>query len=111
MMIGNTRNVCAMIIASGVKSRPYEPKGPARDSSRYTSKPTTTGGKPMKLFKTAITNERPGKGRRAISAANGRPINVAIKTADVLIFRDSTTISIRSESKPVIKSTAVRIAV
>ena len=33
-MIGVTSTVCAMIIAGGVNSRPHEPSGPERDSSR-----------------------------------------------------------------------------
>ena len=33
-MIGAIRMVCAMIIACGVNSRPHDPSGPERDSSR-----------------------------------------------------------------------------
>ena len=33
-MIGATRMVCAITIACGVNSRPQEPSGPERDSSR-----------------------------------------------------------------------------
>ena len=49
-MIGKISNVWAITIAGGVKSNPSDPSGPARESSRYTTNPTTTGGRPINAF-------------------------------------------------------------
>ncbi len=53
--MGATRMVWAMTIAVGVKRMPKAPRGPARDSSRYTSNPTTTLGSPSKALSTTIS--------------------------------------------------------
>ena len=47
MIKGKARIVCARIIACGVKSQPNSPSIPSRESSKNTTRPTTTGGKPM----------------------------------------------------------------
>ena len=70
---GVTRIACATTIAAGVNSRPSGPNGPERESKRYTTRPTTTAGRPMKAFSTATTTWRPGKEPVATSAPNGKP--------------------------------------
>ena len=57
-MIGAISTVCAMTIPAGVNSQPSAPSGPLRDSSRYTTSPTTTGGNPMAAFSTTMTGWR-----------------------------------------------------
>ena len=59
-MIGVISTAWAMIIAFGVNSRPREPSGPERDSTRKTSRPTTTGGRPISALRTTMTASRPG---------------------------------------------------
>src|ERR1041385_2631671 len=99
-MIGRIRIVWATTIAEGVKRIPSAPSGPARESKRYTSNPTTTGGKPMSAFSTTITVWRPGKRPTAIAAPIGRPSRAAIATADRLTRRLRKTISISLASRP-----------
>ena len=43
-MMGVTITIWARIIAVGVNNNPNTLKGPERERSRYTTKPTTTGG-------------------------------------------------------------------
>ncbi len=50
-----------MIIAVGVNSRPSTPSGPLRESIRKTIRPTTTGGRPMKVLSSRDTTPRAGK--------------------------------------------------
>ena len=69
------------------------PSGPARDNSRYTIRPTTTGGSPMRAFNATINVCRPGKRVIAISAPSGRPITAAARTAVRLTLRLSATIA------------------
>ena len=80
-MIGKISTACATIIAAGVNRIPREPNGPARDSSRYTNSPTTTGGRPIKPFSNAITPCRPGKRASASQAPRGSASSEAISTA------------------------------
>ena len=44
---GKAMMIWATIMALGVKSQLSTPKGPLRESIRYTKRPTTTGGRPM----------------------------------------------------------------
>src|SRR5882762_387429 len=99
-MIGRIRIACATTIAEGVNRIPSAPNGPARESKRYTSNPTTTGGRPMRAFSTTITVCRPGKRPTAIAAPSGRPSNAAIATAERLTRRLRRTISISLASRP-----------
>jgi hypothetical protein len=47
MTTGSAMITCAVIMPAGVKSQPRPPSGPLRDKNKYTTSPTTTGGKPM----------------------------------------------------------------
>ena len=80
-MMGKINSACATIIAAGVNRMPSAPNGPARDSSRYTSSPTTTGGRPIMPFSTAMTACRPGKRASASQAPNGNASSDAVSTA------------------------------
>src|SRR5438093_22772 len=104
--IGRIRIDCAKTIAAGVKRIPNAPRGPARESKRYTSSPTTTGGRPMTAFSTTITACRPGKRLTAIAAPSGKPSNAAIATADRLTRRLRRTISTSLESRPTSSASA-----
>src|SRR5690625_269832 len=97
-----------MTMAVGVNSKPYDPSGPARDSVRYTASPTTTGGNPMKALSTTMSRLRPANCHSATAAPIGRPIKVAIATADKEIFKDSTTMLISTGSIRAINSKAVQ---
>ena len=47
---GTTKRLCAMTMAVGVNKIPHSPKGPARDSIKYTINPSTTEGMANKVF-------------------------------------------------------------
>ena len=105
-MIGRIRIACATTIAEGVNRIPSAPNGPARESKRYTSSPTTTGGRPMSAFSSTITVCRPGKRPTAIAAPRGKPTSAAIATADRLTRRLRRTISTSLESSPISSASA-----
>ena len=85
-------------MAVGVYSRPNTPSGPARDSSRYTPRPTTTGGRPISAFRKTMTGARPGKRRTPTAAPRVMPMTQAENTAVRLTDIDNPTISIRFAS-------------
>ena len=99
----------AMIMAAGVNSSPKTPNGPERDKSRYTIKPTTTGGKPIRAFKVAITKRRWRNRRMANHVPKGRATAEAITKALKLTCKDLTVISIRSASRDHISRNASAI--
>ena len=98
-MIGVMRMVCAMIIAVGVNRIPSAPNGPARDSSKYTTSPTTTGGNPIIALSSTVSVCRPGKRPTAIAAPSGRPRHAANSVAVRLTRSDSSTIASSFGSK------------
>ena len=106
-MIGRIRIDWAMTIAEGVKSIPRGPSGPARESKRYTSSPTTTSGKPISALSTTITVCRPGNLLTAIAAPIGKPSSAEIATAERLTRRLRRTISTSFESSPTNSARAV----
>jgi hypothetical protein len=79
--IGNERIVCAIIMAAGVYSMAKKPSGPLLDNSRYTKRPTTTGGSPMKVLSMLMINPLSGNFLNPRSALKGRPIRVAARRA------------------------------
>jgi len=91
-MMGKISSACATIIAAGVNRMPNAPNGPARDSNRYTSRPTTTGGSPIMPLRIAITPCRPGNCASASQAANGSASSVAASTATPDTRNDSAAI-------------------
>lgn len=56
---GSARMVCERIIASGVNSSSNVPSGPDRDSTKRTTSPTTTLGKPIPVEMTEVTTDFP----------------------------------------------------
>ncbi len=109
-MIGRTMMLWAMIMAAGVNRRPIGPSGPARDNSRYTTSPTTTGGRPMSALSKITTPRRPGKFCSAMSAPSGSAMTEAIVTAPRLTCSDNRTISTRCSSSVRIIDSAATIA-
>ena len=81
---GSTRIVCATIIAVGVNRMPSEPSGPARDSSRYTTSPTTTEGSASSVLSVAIAALRPGTRATASHAPSTMPKAAATRQAAAL---------------------------
>ena len=98
--MGITSSVCAITIAPGVKRMPQEPSGPARESSRYTTRPTTTEGRPSRAFITTITARRPGKLATATAAPSGSPIAQASTAEARLTPMERTTMRRNSASPP-----------
>ena len=72
---------CAMMIARTVSHRLSEPSTPCRKSSTETTVPTTTGGKPMPVFTSAIVTRLPGNGASASSTPAGPPSTRLISVA------------------------------
>ena len=91
--IGVIRTAWAMIMACGVNRMPRLPSGPERDSSRNTTSPTTTGGRPMQPLRITISASRPGNRVRATSAPSGMPTRAASTVADSVTNSDSPTIA------------------
>ena len=58
---GNTSTAWASTMAWKLNSQPQAPSGPERDSSKYTSKPTTTEGTASSACNTVSTAPRPVK--------------------------------------------------
>jgi hypothetical protein len=108
--IGVASTACAMIIAVGVNKRPAEPSGPARDSSRNTPSPATTGGRPRKALVSTTSAWRPRKRLTARKAPNGAPIKSAIRLAVRLTRSDSVTIPNSSGSPRTISENADAMA-
>src|SRR5262245_4724241 len=96
--IGVISTVCATIIACGVNRRPHDPSGPARERSRKTTSPTTTGGRPISAFRRTIIASRPRNFVSATAAPNGTPMRAPKKTANRLTRSDRRTIAISAGS-------------
>src|SRR5262245_27658951 len=96
-----------MIIALGVNKTPNCPKGPDRDNSKYTTSPTTTGGRPSSAFTMTIKALRPGKRYTDRAVPSGAPIAKAQTLAVRLTSSDRNTISRNCGSNAPIKSKAV----
>jgi hypothetical protein len=83
IIIGNTNNVCAKIIAIGVNNIPQDPSGPLLAINKTTNSPITTGGTAIIVninFLIAFLNL---KSVTLIKIAKGVPITLAIKVADI----------------------------
>src|SRR5512139_588802 len=68
------------------------PRGPLLESNRYTKRPTTTGGSPIKVLR--ILTESPFRGNflKPRSVLRGRPIRVATARAVPETLRESNII-------------------
>jgi NAD(P)-dependent dehydrogenase (short-subunit alcohol dehydrogenase family) len=74
---GRADKVTGAIIAAGGKRRPKGPRGPDRDSSRYTASPATTGGRPSRLLAITTSMPRPRNRYTASAVPNGAPVAMA----------------------------------
>ena len=96
-----------MTMAVGVNRMPQEPSGPERDSSRYTTKPTTTEGSASKVFSTPTTKPWPGKRTTANQAPRASPMPAPSRQAVPLTCSDRPTTCARRGSAPRISDPAV----
>ena len=74
---------CAITIAFSENSHPNSPNGPERDSSRYTTRPTTTDGSARQVFSTVSTAPRPRK-RATPSHAPSDGTLIQVPASDLL---------------------------
>jgi len=102
--------VCAITIAVGVNSSASEPSGPERESARYSTRPTTTGGNPKNALIKTTTSRRPRKGKIARAVPTGRLIAVAAAVAAKLTLIDSATISKKFCNSLVVMMVFLRVA-
>src|SRR3546814_4624385 len=86
------------IVAAGVNVTPVPPSWPERDRVRYTARPATAGGSPIRALKATITTDRPGKRASASAAPAGRPIRHETRSAVSVTPSDRATISPRTAS-------------
>jgi len=107
-MMGEAMMAWARIMAEGVYRMPSEPSGPLRQSSTVTKRPTTTGGRPMPVFSSAMTSRLPGNSFRATATATVRPMARLIRVATPETCRDSQVIRRTSGSSVSSSSSAFR---
>src|SRR5664279_2169238 len=87
---------------------PRKPKGPFRHSSTVTKRPTTTGGRPMPVFMSAMTRRLPGNSLRATATATPSPSTTLRRVAIPDTFRESRVIPRTSGSSVSSSSSAFR---
>src|SRR5664279_3381354 len=87
---------------------PRKPKGPFRHSSTVTKRPTTTGGRPMPVFMSAMTRRLPGNSLRATATARPSPSTTLRRVAIPDTFRESRVIPRTSGSSVSSSSSAFR---
>jgi len=83
---------------------PRPPSGPDRDRSRYSARPTMTGGSPSSALAKIIRARRPGKEYTAKAAPSSKPNKVARTVAYRLTPRERVTI----RARPFVARTAQR---
>src|SRR5690606_14042927 len=88
-------------------SHPRKPKGPDRESKRYSARPTTTEGSARAVFSRVSTAPRPWKRTTASQAPVSRPMQHARRQAHALTARDRPTICRNAGSSEVIRLNAV----
>ena len=91
MTTGSTSRVWAITIALNVKSHPRAPKGPLRDSSRYTTSPTTTEGTASMVLSNASTAPRPANRATPSHAPSTTPAPQASRQAVPLTASERPT--------------------
>ncbi len=98
---------CASTIALKLNSHPSDPSGPLRDSSKYTTSPTTTDGTASKVLSTASTAPRPANRATPSQAPSTSPPTLASTNAMALTASDRPTIASNCASKARISFSAV----
>jgi hypothetical protein len=96
--MGIARVACAITLAIGVKSNSRKPSGPERDSARYSTNPTTTGGRPKNALTRTTIIRRPRKGTIARAVPKGKLTAAAKAVAAKLTPIESPTISKKSRN-------------
>ena len=76
-MMGVIRTVCAITIAPGVNSRPYEPSGPERDNSKIDDQPDDDRRQSHHRVEEDDEGVAAGNRPTAIAAPSGRPSQAA----------------------------------
>jgi hypothetical protein len=90
-------------------SQPRNPSGPVRDSTRYTTSPTTTEGTARAVFNNASTAVRPRKRATPSQAPSGRPRTQAIAQALALMDSDRPTMASKPGSREAMSCRAVEV--
>ena len=80
-------------MALNEKSQPRKPRGPERDSSKYTTSPTTTDGTAKNVFKQASTTPWPLKRATPSHAPNSKPSAQASRQAVALTHKERPTMA------------------
>jgi hypothetical protein len=88
-------------------SQSRKPSGPLRESSRYTTSPTTTEGKANAVLSKVSTTARPLKCATPSHAPRSRPALQAIKEAHTLTVSDRATMLASIGSSEVMSEKAV----
>ncbi|MNV11230.1 hypothetical protein D3C71_1017890 [compost metagenome] len=94
-------------MALKLNSQPSEPSGPLRESTRYTTSPTTTDGTASKVLSTASTAPRPAKRATPSQAPSTRPTPQAIRHAVALTDKERPTMVHRTGSEERVSCSAV----
>ena len=94
-------------MALKLNSQPRKPSGPLRDSSRYTSRPTTTDGNASNVLSTVSTLSRPVKRVTPSQAPNASPKPHPIRQAVPLTASERPTTVHRPGSNEAISANAV----
>ena len=94
-------------MAVGVNKMPQDPRGPARDSIRYTSSRTTTEGMASKVLMAQTTTGWPTKRLTANHAPTARPSAAPIRLAVPLTWRDNATVC-HNTGSPLMMSSPAR---
>ena len=105
---GSTSKACANTMALKEKSQPRKPSGPERDSSRYTTRPTTTEGSASAVLRKASTTPRPAKRATPSQAPSTKPRLQASTQAQALTASDRSTMPASTGSSEVMSEKAVR---
>ena len=100
---GTTSTVCATTIAWKLNIQPRKPSGPERDSSRYTTSPTTTDGSANRVLRPASTSPRPLNRDTASQAPSHSPRPQANTQAVALTASDRRT-TLHSTASPDVTS-------
>jgi hypothetical protein len=85
-------------MAFKLNNQPNAPKGPLRDNSKYTNKPTTTEGNANKVLSSVSTASRPAKRATPNHAPTTMPKPHAMAQAQTLTHNERATMDQSSGS-------------
>ena len=104
---GNTSSPCASTIALKLNSQPRNPKGPERDSNRYTTRPITTEGTANMVLSKVSSTGRMAKRATPRPAPSTSPALQASAQAVALTSRERPTMANRPASNARMSCSAV----